>query len=132
MTNSTTSSIRIKSFASALLVILALMIVAYVLTLAIPAGSYARIEDAQGNPVVDVTSGFSYKEGGIPFWKWILSPILVLGAEGSGALIAVIAFLLVIGGAIYHYTPFNLKSNCLRALVFPKRKAQSFEWAESV
>ena len=100
------SNIRIKSFASALLVILALMIVAYVLTLTVPAGSYTRIEDAQGNSVVDVTSGFSYEEGGIPFWKWLLSPILVLGAAGSGALIAVIAFLLVIGGV------FNSLEHC--------------------
>lgn len=101
-----TSNIRIKSFASALLVILALMIVAYVLTLTIPAGSYARTEDAQGNSVVDVTSGFSYQDGGIPFWKWLLSPILVLGVQGSGALIAVIAFLLVIGGV------FNSLEHC--------------------
>lgn len=108
MSNSsqTSSNIRIKSFASALLVILALMIAAYVLTLTIPAGSYARTEDAQGNLVVDVEGGFSYEDGGIPFWKWLLSPILVLGAAGSGALIAVIAFLLVIGGV------FNSLEHC--------------------
>lgn len=104
--STTTSNIRIKSFASALLVIFALMIVAYILTLTIPAGSYTRTQDAQGNLVVDVTSGFSYQEGGIPFWKWLLSPILVLGASGSGALIAVIAFLLVIGGV------FNSLEHC--------------------
>lgn len=36
--------------------------------------------------------------GGIPFWKWLLSPILVLTASGSGTLIAVVVFLIVIGG----------------------------------
>ena len=34
----------------------------------------------------------------MPFWQWTLSPILVLGSEGNGSLIAVIIFLLVIGG----------------------------------
>ena len=37
-------------------------------------------------------------DGGIPFWKWLLSPFLALGAAGGGTLIAVIIFLLVIGG----------------------------------
>lgn len=66
-------NISAKSFLSALVVIFALMILTYILTLLVP-------------------------DGGIPFWKWLLSPVLVLGAEGSGSLIAVIAFLLVIGG----------------------------------
>ena len=48
--------------------------------------------------MIDTAGGFKNAEGGIPFWKWILSPILVLGAEGNGSLIAVIVFLLVIGG----------------------------------
>jgi uncharacterized ion transporter superfamily protein YfcC len=37
-------------------------------------------------------------EGGLPFWKWLLSPLLVLGQEGGGLILSVIAFLLVIGG----------------------------------
>ena len=87
-----------RSFITAIAVIFALMLACYILTLVIPSGEYARIEDANGNLTVDTASGFKYTEGGIPFWKWLLSPILVLGAEGNGALIAVIAFLLVIGG----------------------------------
>lgn len=54
--------------------------------------------DEAGNTVIDTNGEFRNVEGGLPFWKWLLSPILVLGAEGSGSLIAVIAFLLVIGG----------------------------------
>ena len=91
-------NVSVKSFATAIVVIFVLMIATYVLTLTIPSGEYARIEDASGNSVIDTDGGFSYVEGGIPFWKWLLSPVLVLGASGSGALIAVIAFLLVIGG----------------------------------
>ena len=91
-------NISIKSFISALAVIFALMVASYILTLVIPSGEYARIEDELGNTVIDTEAGFAYVEGGIPFWKWLLSPVLVLGASGSGTLIAVIAFLLVIGG----------------------------------
>lgn len=93
-----TANIGVKSFITAIIVIFVLMIATYVLTLTIPGGSYGRIEDADGNIVIDTENGFSFTEGGIPFHEWLLSPILVLGAEGSGSLIAVIAFLLVIGG----------------------------------
>ena len=91
-------NISVKSFITALVVIFVLMVVAYVLTLVIPAGEYARIPDANGNMIIDTENGFSYVDGGIAFWKWAISPILVLGATGNGTLIAVILFLLVIGG----------------------------------
>lgn len=74
-------NISAKSFITAIVVIFILMILTYALTFVVPGG-------------------------GIPFWKWVLSPILVLGAEGNVSLIAVIAFLLVIGGV------FNCLDKC--------------------
>lgn len=74
-------NISAKSFISAILVIFLLMIMTYTLTFIVP-------------------------DAGIPFWKWALSPVLVLGAEGNVSLIAVIAFLLVIGGV------FNCLEKC--------------------
>ncbi len=74
-------NISVKSFITAIIVILVLMILTYGLTFLIPGG-------------------------GIPFWKWALSPILVLGADGNVSLIAVILFLLVIGGV------FNCLDKC--------------------
>ena len=71
MTNTTEKkglNISAKSFISAILVIFLLMILTYSLTFIVP-------------------------DAGIPFWKWALSPVLVLGAEGNVSLIAVIAFL---------------------------------------
>ena len=99
-------NIGVKSFVSAIIVIFILMVATYLLTLVIPGGSYARYENESGNTVVDTAAGFTQVEGGIPFWKWALSPFLVLGASGSGSLIAVIAFLLVIGGV------FNSLDRC--------------------
>lgn len=88
--------ISAKSFVAAIGILLALMVVTYILTLVIPAGSYDRVITDGRETIVDG----SYKEttGGIPFWKWLLSPILVLGSSQSVTLIAVIVFLLVIGG----------------------------------
>lgn len=74
-------NISVKSFITAIIVIFVLMVLIYGLTFLIPGG-------------------------GIPFWKWALSPILVLGADGNVSLIAVIAFLLVIGGI------FNCLDKC--------------------
>ena len=99
-------NISVRSFVTAICVIFALMILSYVLTLVIPGGAYARIPDANGHMIIDTAGGFSYVAGGLPFWKWILSPVLVLGASGNGTLIAVIAFLLVIGGV------FNSLDRC--------------------
>ena len=64
-------NISVRSFITSIAVIFVLMVIAYAL---------------------------SFTGNGIPFWKWILSPVLVLGAEGNGTLIAVLIFLLVIGG----------------------------------
>ena len=65
--------ISAASFVVAIGILIALMILTYVLTLIIPSE-------------------------GIPFWKWILSPVLVLGSPQGGTLIAVMVFLLVFGG----------------------------------
>lgn len=87
-------NINAKSFLTAIIVIFALMLVTYILSLVIPGGEYTRVDE---NGIIDQTS-YQSVDGGIPFWKWILSPILLLGAEGSITVIAVIAFLLIIGG----------------------------------
>ena len=105
-TNKKGLNISAKSFVTSILVILALMILTYALTFIIPAGEYARVINENGDSVIDLQSEFRFVEGGMPFWKWILSPVLVLGAEGGGTTIAVIAFLLVIGGV------FNSLDKC--------------------
>ncbi len=62
-----------KSFLISIITIAALMIFTYVLTLIMECG-------------------------GIPFYKWLLSPILVLGSDSGATTIAVLIFLLIIGG----------------------------------
>lgn len=77
----TESFINARSFIAALIIIGILMLLSYLATIFVPCE-------------------------GIPFWKWILSPILVLGSDDKVTLIGVIIFLLIIGGA------FNALTNC--------------------
>lgn len=92
-------SISVKSFLTAMVMLFVLMVLTYILTFFIPGGEFSRIA-ADGKEQV-LPGSFSYVQAHIPFWKWLLSPLLMLGAEGGGTVIAIIAFLLVIGG-IFH------------------------------
>ena len=106
-----------RSFLLAIGIIFVLMLLTYLLTLVIPGGEYARSVNEAGNTVIDAEAGFREVPGGLPFWKWLLSPLLVLTAEGSGTLIAVIVFLLVIGGVFNALTEFGLMHYMLERLV---------------
>ena len=111
-------NISAKSFITAIVIIFILMVLTYVLTFLVPGGEYTRIIDANGNLVIDVTGEFALVTGGIPFWKWLLSPILVLGAEGNGSLIAVIIFLLVLGGVFNSLDQCGLMKYLLQKITF--------------
>lgn len=113
-------NISARSFITALLILFALMLLTYILTLVLPGGEYKRIADSAGNMVIDTQAGYTPVEGGLPFYKWLLSPFLVLTAEGSGTIIAVIAFLLVIGGI------FNSLDRCGLVLYMLKRVVRRF------
>ena len=91
-------NVGVKSYHTAIFMILALMILTYLLTLFVPGGHYARTIDAAGNSIIDPNGAFTYMEGGLPFWKWLLSPVLSLNADGGSMIIAILAFLVVIGG----------------------------------
>ena len=109
-------NIGVKSFLIAIGIIFILMVATYILTLVVPGGEYARVQDPAGHTIID-TDSFSYVDGGIPLWKWILSPFLVLGAEGSGTIIAVLIFLLVIGGVFNSLSAGGLMNYMLGKIV---------------
>lgn len=89
--------LNVRSFIGALAILLCLTILTYVLTFLLPAGSYDRAATENGSVVVAGT--YHAVAGGIPFWRWLCAPVLVLFAEGGGTILAVLVFLLVIGGA---------------------------------
>ena len=110
-------NIGAKSFLAAIVIIFLLMALTYGLTFLVPGGEYARTVDEAGHTIIDTQAGFRNVPGGLPFYKWLLSPFLVLGAEGSGALVAVIAFLLVIGGVFNALHECGLMEYMLNKLV---------------
>ncbi len=108
--------ISAKSFIGAIVIIFVLMCLTFAITFIIPGGEYARVVDENGIESI-VTDSFQYVEGGLPFWKWILSPFLVLGADGGGAIIAVIVFLVVIGGIFTALDKCGLMEYMLKKIV---------------
>ncbi len=117
-------NVSVKSFLTAIAVILVLMVLSYGMTFLIPGGEYARTVDGGGNTVLDPAGGFSYVDGGLPLWKWLLSPVLVLGAEGGGMVIAILAFLLVVGGVFNALEVCGLMRYMLQKLVSRFGKAR--------
>ena len=117
MTENKGLNVSVKSFIGAILVILLLMVGTYLLTFLIPAGEYARISNEAGNTVIVSTDSFSYTQGSLTFGKFLLSPILVLGAEGGGTIIAILIFLLVIGGVFNALEVCGLMEYMLQRLV---------------
>lgn len=91
-------NISAKSFIAAIAIIFALMCLSYALTFIIPSGHYARTVLEDGTTIINTDGVFTYVNDGISFGRWVASPVLALTADGGGTIIAIIAFLLVIGG----------------------------------
>lgn len=89
----------VKSFITAIIVIFVMMVLTYILTFIIPGG-------------------------GIPFWKWLLSPILVLFGEDSSSIITIILLLLALGGVFNSLDKFGVLRFLLDKITdkFGKRK----------
>lgn len=102
MNSAATNSIRIgkKAFVSSFVILLVLLVLAGLLTRAVPAGSYARHIGADGLEVIDVES-FEYSDSpSLPAWRWLTAPIEVLGSSEGAVVIGIIVFFLCIGGSI--------------------------------
>lgn len=88
-----------KVFIQSLVILATLMIVAGVLTLAVPAGRYARVEQ-DGREIVDPQSFVYIDRPHYPVWRWATAPVEVLWS-GDGPVIAIIlVFLLMVGSAV--------------------------------
>ena len=79
----TVVDVSVGSFVAAIVMIFIMMVVTYILTFIVPGG-------------------------GIPFWKWALSPILVLFGEDNASLISIIALLLGLGGVFSCLEKFGI------------------------
>lgn len=87
-----------RAFILAFGIILALIIVSGILTKVVPPGSYDRIT-LDGREQV-VPGSFRYTDDvDYPAWRWITAPVEVLFAPGNIAVITIILFLVIVGGA---------------------------------
>jgi len=87
-----------KAFIQSALIILALMIVAGLLSQAIPSGSFDTAT-VDGRSVI-VPSSFRYTEAPVyPAWRWFTAPVEVLWGPDAAVIITIIVVLLLISGA---------------------------------
>jgi uncharacterized ion transporter superfamily protein YfcC len=93
------SALGLRSYLTAFIILAVLMVAGYVLTLVLPAGVYDR---SVIDGVEEVVPGsYHAVDGGLSFWQWLLSPILILGGPNNLTLIMLIVFLLALGGSFY-------------------------------
>lgn len=86
-------NISTKTFIGVAILLFLLMVAAIVMTFVLPKSEFIY----EGEKVIGVTA--LSEKSGIPIWKGILSPFLLLGADGGIAIIMLCIFLLVIAGA---------------------------------
>jgi uncharacterized ion transporter superfamily protein YfcC len=87
-----------KAFIQAIAIIFVLMIVAGILTRTVPTGSYSRFE-IEGREILDPDSFRLTERPDYPIWRWFTAPFEVFAAEGSGTVIGIIVFILLVGTA---------------------------------
>lgn len=83
-----------KAFINVLLILIGLIILAGIMTLMIPAGSFDR--DGQGQ----IIDGTYHLIGDVnyPIWRWFLSPFEVLASSDAISVVMIGLFLLILGG----------------------------------
>jgi uncharacterized ion transporter superfamily protein YfcC len=112
-----------KAFIQSFIILLVLMILAGVMTLVIPGGSFTRMEQAGR---VTIVPG-SYVPGAkpiYPIWRWVLAPLEVLGGSDSLTIITIIIFILLVGGAFAVLDKCGILNSVISKVVktFGKRK----------
>lgn len=87
-----------KAFIQSFLILLALMLLAGVLTRVVPAGQYTRTI-VDGREVIDPAS-FRYTPAPeYPVWRWVTAPLEVLWGTDAVTIITIILFILIVGVA---------------------------------
>ena len=87
-----------RAFIQSLVILFMLMMIAGVLTLAVPAGQYTR-HLVEGRETIDPASYHAIPHPDYPIWRWIIAPIEVLGSDTGLNVIVIIIVLFFAGGA---------------------------------
>jgi uncharacterized ion transporter superfamily protein YfcC len=92
------AQISAKAFVQSLLILLALMMVAGILTRVIPAGQYDRIIQ-DDRELIDPQSFRHVQQPAYPLWRWFTAPVEVLWGPDGLTIIVIIIFLLMVGSS---------------------------------
>jgi uncharacterized ion transporter superfamily protein YfcC len=87
-----------KAFIQSVLILLALMIIAGVLMLIIPAGQYQRVE-VDGRETILPNSFSLTKKPDYPIWRWFIAPLEVVTGPDGLTVIVITVFILMVGVA---------------------------------
>jgi len=98
MDNKAGIQISKKAFLQSALILLAFMLLAGILTRVVPAGTFARYQEA-GRELIDPASYQVTARPDYPVWRWLTAPVEVLWSEDSVLLIVISLFILMVGGA---------------------------------
>lgn len=125
MNENTAVSIGKKTFVSAIIILVLLLVGSGILTQIVPMGSYDRIViDGQSRIVAD---SFTFTDGDrLPIYKWVTAPVEVLFASEGIIIIMIILFLLIIGGAIHILNEANVLQSIIGNVV--KRFSDKKYW----
>ena len=85
-----------KAFIQSAIILLALMIIAGILTLIIPTGQYQRME-VDGRESILADSYAITERPDYPIWRWFTAPLEVLAGPDSLTIIVIIVFILMVG-----------------------------------
>lgn len=123
MQNKAGAQISRRAFTQSLVILFILMMVAGILTILIPAGSFERVE-ADGTQTI-LPDSFQYTEDpDYPAWRWFIAPLEVLTGPNGLTIITITIFILIVGVAFAIMDRSNILKSAIGRLVktFGNRK----------
>mgnify|MGYP006284502709 CR=1 FL=1 len=98
MENKAGAQISKKAFTQSVIILAVIMLAAGVMTRVIPAGSFQRAM-VEGREMLVPDSYQRVQRPDYPAWRWLTAPVEVLWGEDSLLVIAIIFFILFVGGS---------------------------------
>jgi uncharacterized ion transporter superfamily protein YfcC len=92
------AQISTKAFLQSALILLALMVIAGMLTRVVPAGEYDRVIQ-DGRELIDPQSFRYAQRPAYPFWRWFTAPVEALWGPDGLTVIVIVVFLLMVGSS---------------------------------
>ena len=110
-------NIGMKTFLGTAALLLAIMLLAGVLTQVLPQGSYTYEETAGRHIIVPGTYTESPNAARLPVWRWFTAPFEVLGTEKAMTAGMIMAFILLIGGSFLVLERSGILTYLIRAVI---------------